>query len=183
MDSIFTNKEVLGLVAIYMFYRFMNAVETTNSAGLLFIDEIRNYLENEDMAQQIAKAIFEYRKKNIAIVMAAQDYKFFETNIYAKQILGGSLANLILFPDSTVDENYKTTLNLTSEEFKFIKNPTTKREILFKRIGGGSVVLNVDLSPLGDYLKIFNSSSSAIQIMEKLQNENPKNWREEYLKC
>ncbi|MDX4069258.1 VirB4 family type IV secretion/conjugal transfer ATPase [Aliarcobacter skirrowii] len=183
MDSILNNQEVLGLVALYMFYRFMNAVETTSSSGLLFIDEIRNYLENKDMAQQIAKAIFEYRKKDIVIVMAAQDHRFFQTNEYAKQILGGSLANLILFPDSTVDNDYKETLNLTSEEFRFIKNPTNKREVLFKRVGGGSVVLNVDLHPLDDYLKVFNSSTSAVQIMEKLQNENPKNWREEYLKC
>jgi type IV secretion system protein VirB4 len=184
MDTVLSNKEASGLVAIYLFHRFMKVVENSvDGCGLLFIDEIREYLENPFYAQQIAKAVFQFRKKNIAIVMAAQDHKFFQTNTYAKQILGGSLANLILFPDSTVDEDYKTTLNLTSEEFRFIKNPTGKREVLLKRIGGGSTILNVDLAPLGSYLNIFNSSTSAINLMKKCKKEDPINWREEYLKC
>lgn len=184
MDTVLGNKEVAGLVAIYMFHRFMKAIENIEGAcGLLFVDEIREYLENDMVAQQIAKAIFQFRKKDIVIVMAAQDHKFFQTNTYAKQILGGSLANLILFPDSTVDNDYKETLNLTSEEFRFIKNPTGKREVLLKRIGGGSTILNVDLAPLGKYLNVFNSSTSALNLMNKCKKQYPTSWKEEYLKC
>ena len=71
-------------------------------------------------------------------------------------------------------------LGLNQAEFDWIKVPK-KRQVLIKRKGGESVILDVDLSPLGRYLKIFDSGASAIRRCNDLRKGKLDDWKETYL--
>ena len=48
-------------------------------------------------------------------------------------------------------------------------------------MGRDSQIINVDLSHLGKYLKVFNSDSFNVLEIERLKQEDPINWKENYL--
>ena len=177
MDTIFQNAEAPALVSLYIFQQ----IKQLNKPVLIFIDEIVSYLKNEYFANAILEILIEIRKKNGVVILAAQDYKFFLETEVGSQILGTSLANLILFPEPA-DENYQKALNLTDQEFKYITTETDKRKILFKRVQDGtSTILNVDLSLLGNDLKIYDSSTNSVEKIKRFKNKYPNSWKEKYL--
>lgn len=177
MDSIFHNPEAPTLISLYIFQKIKQLKEPV----LIFIDEIVDYLNNKDFAKKILELLLEIRKKDGVLILAAQDYKFFTENEIGRKILGTSLANLILFPEPA-DEEYQKALNLSDVEYEYIKNSTDKRKVLFKRVQTGtSTIINVDLSPLEKYLKIFNSSNDAVRKINILTKEDPKNYKEKFL--
>ena len=181
MDSVFHNERATSLIAMYMFHKLKDKVTSEPSPFIVFIDELVSYIKNEDFAHKIVEILLEYRKLDGIVIGAIQDYKYLINNKIGDEILGGSFANIILYPDSTVDEKYKDRLGLTSSEFNFIKNSTDKHKILFKRVGGSSVILDVDLSKLGNYLKTFDSSSRAVNLIKNLKSTYPTTWKEVYL--
>lgn len=184
MDTALNDPKAAALLALYLFHKLKVEVEKTNSPFIVFVDEVPAYLENEDFAAKFVEILLEFRKKRGCLMMAAQSYKFFKENKYGRKILGESLANIIVYPTNTADEEFKETLKLTSEEYNFVKNNVEPRRILFKRFSstGESIVLNVNLAPLGKYLNIFSSGTPKILEMKKLKEKSPLTWKEEFLK-
>jgi hypothetical protein len=52
---------------------------------------------------------------------------------------------------------------------------------MVKKNNAETVILNVDLSILGNHLRVFNSSSEEVAAVKRLQRNHPKNWLEKYL--
>ena len=182
MDSVLKDERATKLISLYIMYRFTSELQNSNSKGIIWIDELRNYIEDKHFSQKIKEIILEVRKLNCSFITAIQDSKILIDNKdVGSYLLGDSMANLILFPNSNMSKEAKEVLNLNSEEFNFIKtaNPSN-RQILFKRVGGEGIILNVDLEPLGKYLKIFDSSSVSVREFEKLKTISP-NYKEEFL--
>ena len=182
MDSVFHNKKAPTLISYYIFHRLKMMVIETASPSIVVIDEIPDYLENKDFAKKVVEVILEIRKKDGIAILMGQSLSLFLDTEAGKKIIGSSIANLILFPDSTITEDEKKELNLTSEEFNYLKEQTNKRKPLLKRVNtGGSVQLNVDLSSLGKYLKVFDSSTSAVLKLDRYKKKFPTEWKERYL--
>ena len=182
MDSVFHNKKAPTLISYYIFHKFKMVISETDSPSIIVIDEIPDYLANKDFAHKIVEVILEIRKKNGICILMGQSLSLFLDTEAGKKIIGSSIANLILFPDSSINEEHRKVLNLTSEEFNYIKTQTNKRKPLLKRVNtGGSVQLNVDLAPLDEYLKIFNSSNTAVLKMNRLKKQYPLEWKERFL--
>ncbi|WP_324171111.1 hypothetical protein [Sulfurimonas sp.] len=182
MDSVFHNKKAPTLISYYIFHRLKMIVSETTSPSIVVIDEIPDYLANIDFGKKVVEIILEIRKKDGIAILMGQSLSLFLDTEAGRKIIGSSIANFILFPDTLIIEEAKKILNLTSEEFNYIKTQTNKRKPLLKRVNtGGSVQLNVDLSSLGKYLNIFNSSTVAVLKLDRLKKKFPTNWKERYL--
>ncbi|WP_321778822.1 hypothetical protein [Sulfurimonas sp.] len=182
MDSVFHNKKAPTLISYYIFHRLKMIVSETASPSIVVIDEIPDYLSNVDFGKKVVEIILEIRKKDGIAILMGQSLSLFLDTEAGRKIIGSSIANLILFPDTSIKEETKKILNLTSEEFNYIKTQTNKRKPLLKRVNtGGSVQLNVDLSSLGKYLNIFNSSTVAVLKLDRLKKKFPTDWKERYL--
>jgi type IV secretory pathway VirB4 component len=57
----------------------------------------------------------------------------------------------------------------------------TKREVLWKPKDGESIILDVDLSPLGQNLKFLSSSTRDVAHMESLEEQYGDRWVEHYV--
>jgi len=182
MDSVFHNKKAPTLISYYIFHRLKMIVSETASPSIVVIDEIPDYLQNIDFGKKVVEIILEIRKKDGIAILMGQSLSLFLDTEAGRKIIGSSIANLILFPDTSIKEDTKKMLNLTSEEFNYVKEQTNKRKPLLKRVNtGGSVQLNVDLSSLGKYLNVFNSSTQAVLKLDRLKKKFPYDWKERYL--
>ncbi len=182
MDKIIQNREAIPLVAKYLFHKLENLANEKNMPFVIFIDELREYLENEYFLEIITNFLIQARKLNAIIIGAIQNIDFFTENKEAKKLLGSNFASFILFPDSLVKEDYQKILNLTDNEYEFIKYNTKPREVLYKKLKGESVKLKIDLKHLKNYINVFNSDIQNRHRMKKLKKEFKKNWREQYIK-
>jgi type IV secretory pathway VirB4 component len=72
-------------------------------------------------------------------------------------------------------------IGLNPAEFDWIKTTGGSREALIKKNNAETVILNVNLSVLGNHLKVFNSSSKDVAAIKKLQKVHPHEWLEKYL--
>ncbi len=81
--------------------------------------------------------------------------------------------------------------DLTDAEWSYIKGEskisrTLKRSVLVKRQSAQghpeSVILDLDLSPLGPYLKLYRSGSEPLQLVKQLQKQwGQDQWLDPYL--
>ncbi len=173
MDSIFKNTDALSLISMYIFHKLYAVSDEKDAPFMIFVDEALSYFENPFFAKRLEEQTLEVRKKNGIIIYGVQDYKQFLRSEYSRSILGASIATAILFPDPTADEKYKETFKLTASEFKFIKENSKPYHVLVKKQNvSESIILNVNLSSLGKYLKIFDSSSSTVANVLELKKQN-----------
>jgi ComB4 competence protein len=113
--------------------------------------------------------------------MAVQSAKtIFEDKTY--QEMKDNISTYILYPNSKADAKYYVDeIGLNSAEFDWIKTTGGHREVMVKKNNAETVILKVDLSILGNHLRVFNSSSEEVAVVKRLQRHYPKNWLEKYL--
>ncbi|MBK3498175.1 type IV secretion system DNA-binding domain-containing protein [Campylobacter fetus subsp. venerealis] len=186
MDGILTNKKTSALAAIYIFHKLKNqAKNSTDTRGFFcFIDELKDYLQDETMQEKILESILEVRKIGGVMCMGFQSLSLFNQIERGSSFLD-NIANFIIFPTNNSEAlaEMQNMIGLTPTEVKFLNESTSgSREILLNmKLRNESAKLNIDLSRLGDYLKAFSSSSNNVMLIKKLREESPKHWRKIYL--
>ena len=184
MDTILTNPQITALSAMYMFHKIKTISQAQNKGFFIWIDELRDYLNDDNMKDRIIEAIVEIRKINGVITMGIQNLDFLDRVSNSNTFID-NMSNYIVFPtsDSKNLDRLKVDLSLSDTEINFLKTAGKEsRQILFKQKEVGSCILEVDLSRLGDYLRVFSSSSDDVALLKHLKENYPANWRDMYLK-
>lgn len=182
MDAIIKDKTLAGLMAFYIFHKLSNNAKSTNKGFFVFVDELKDYLNNEIMREKLLEAILEVRKINGAVMVATQDIGFF------KEIPKGSsfinnMVNFLIYPTKNEQtlEDLRTMANLTGNEIAFLsKTNPTERKILLKR-GDYSAILDVNLARLGGLLNIFSSDAGDVKNLKALRRAYGEQWRDLYI--
>jgi type IV secretion/conjugal transfer VirB4 family ATPase len=180
MSTILDTPEILGSLTYYLFHKLFQTVGRADCGYAVFVDELPRYLASKEFAPRIEMLLQEIRKTDGVFIGAAQDAGSVLDHPIASKIQN-NMATYILFPEPRAKkEHYMTGLGLNQAEFDWIKVPKV-RQALLKRKGGESIILDVNLAPLGNYLKIFNSGASAIRRCNDLRKGNPHDWKNDYL--
>lgn len=177
--SILEQPHVLGVATQYIFHRLKETVLEHPSPYVVFVDEMVKYLNSPQFAPKIQELVREIRKTNGVFIGAMQEVGPFIENPHSKPLLE-STATLLLAPSATAEAKYYIDgLGLNEAEFDWIRTPSN-RQMLMKRKGGESTVLDINLAPLGDYLNMFDSSSKAVK---RLRDEKALggDWKERFL--
>ena len=185
-EDILKDSNVLGILSYYIFYSFSRSV-SRGSPHICFVDEMPFYLKNDIFADYISKAFKEWRKRNGVIIGAVQDASTLTSNDRGRQLINNS-GKLIIFPNSVAKrEEYCDGLGLTDTEYNWIKNFNQyskygQRCCLVKnRTTQESVVLDIDLSNMGQNLKLFSSQSSDVIKVKELQQQYGADWQRYYI--
>lgn len=183
--GILKEKRILAPVISYVFYSYMRFMERYPSPHVYFLDEIWNYLDHPDIAPFIDKVVLESRKKNGIIIGAVQSAAMLTRSQNGRTFIGNA-ATFLIFPNPSANaEDYsgegRDTIGLTDKEFQWVKTCTEGYQVMMKRKGGGSVILNVDLSSLGSYLKLLSSQNSNVHKVEELIKQHGNEWVGHYL--
>ena len=140
--------EALVAMSDYLFHRMKMAVLEEPGSHAIFVDELNKYIESSIFAPRIKETVSEIRKTNGIFIGAAQSAKTILQTAVGREIQA-SIASYLLFPDATAEEQYYRGegINLTRAEFEWVRNPSY-RQVMLKRRGGESVILDVNLAGL-----------------------------------
>jgi type IV secretion/conjugal transfer VirB4 family ATPase len=174
------NPDVLGAIADYLFFRMKSTILNSPSPSAICIDEANKYLASEQFSPKIKETSEECRKLDMILILMLQTAgSLFENEMFQK--MKENFSTYILFPNHKAEAKYYIDeIGLNSAEFNWIKTASS-REVMIKKEDAETVILNVDLSSLGKYLKVFNSSSKDVSKVNELQKENSEEWLDIYL--
>ncbi len=183
--AILKNPKLSALSAMYLFHKIKNISKNANKGFFIWIDELRDYLNDKNMRDKIIEMIVEIRKINGVITMGLQNLDFLDEISNANTFIE-NMSNYIIFPtkdEKTLEQLYSK-LSLSGSEINFLSQASkNKRQVLFKQKEIGSAILDVNLSSLGkDYLRVFSSSSDDVNELLELKKQYPSEWRDRYLK-
>lgn len=186
MDGVLQNPKNSALTALYIFHKLKNQAKnnTTKRGFFCFIDELKDYLNDETMREKILEAILEVRKIGGVMCMGFQSISMFKGIEKGTSFLG-NIANFIIFPTNNQNtiEELTEMIGLTPTEARFLyeTDPNSRKVLLKMLLRNETAYLNVDLSKLGNYLRAFSSSSDNVALLKKFKTENAQKWRELYL--
>ena len=179
MTKVQLNPQTAAAVTTYIMHR-IRSIGREAFPHLIFIDETAPMLEDQTFLKSVEVLLREHAKLKGVVCVCFQDTKPINS------VILNQCKTWFLFPNPAANaEDYKM-FDLTQFEWDYIKgfhriSKDLKRSVLLKK-PGESVILNVDLSPLGNLLQIYRSGSEPLKIVRELQQKWGINqWVERYL--
>lgn len=157
-----------------------------NEAGFnIFIDEGANLLQNEGFRAVVMEMFREYRKLGGAVGIAFQDPAALHRSGIAEAVIENT-ATMIFFPNALATRKSLEAFNLNDEQLAFVTGGGLVggrgRPVLVVQRDGAtgfdeSVIIDVDLSPLGDALKFYRAGAAANRELAALKTQHGDDWR------
>ena len=181
-------KDNLGpAVVSYVMHRTMDVSVQQGHPALYFVDETAPLLRNEYFAAKFAAGLQEGRKLGQVFICAFQRPNAIEESGHGQTILG-QCATQIFFPNAKAKREDFALFGLTEREMAFVLGKShnhLKRKFLMRRIseteGIESVVIDADMSILGDDLQTFASGNAAVRKIRELKKLDPVNYKQHYM--
>jgi len=157
-----------------------------NSRGfVIFIDEAAKLLENDGF-RSLAKEMYrEYRKLNGAVGLAFQDPGALHRSGIADAVIENT-ATFIFLPNSEANPESLKRFNLNDEQVSFVmgggirRKQGERRVLVVKRDAASgydeSAIIDVDLSPLGDALRLYRAGTDANAHLAAIQQQWGAEW-------
>ncbi|MCP4395011.1 MAG: hypothetical protein GY804_12205 [Alphaproteobacteria bacterium] len=182
---IFDDDTLAPAVISYIMHRIQSVTGATGAPSLIMIDETAPMLKHPMFRDYFIIGLQEGRKKRQAYLCAFQQPNIVD-NLGLGEVVRGQCQTVIFFrnPQGTIDE-YEN-WQLTPSELGFIKGEYMRElqyAILVSRpVTGESVILDVNLSGLGPYIKLYSSGRRHVLLAEQLRKEiGVDNYIEKYL--
>ena len=171
---IFEDETLAPAVISYIMHRIQSETGETGVPSLIMIDETAPMLKHPMFRDYFVIGLQEGRKKRQAYLCAFQQPNIID-KLGVGEVIRGQCQTVIFFrnPQATPDDYINW--NLTEAETDFIFGKSYRDfpyAILLSRPSTGeSVILDVDLSGLGPYLKLYNSGRKNVLLVEELIKE------------
>jgi type IV secretory pathway VirB4 component len=174
MTEVQKEPALAAAMVTYIMHRIRQVVRSQALPHLIFIDETAPMLEDAVFRGYVEQLFREHRKLRGSINVCFQDAGALLKSPIAETMLN-NCPTLFLFMNPSAQEKDYAPLNLTSEQWAFVKGVSNlakhlKRGVLVKR-ATESVFLDVDLSGLGPLLKVYRSGVEPVRLMRQLQRE------------
>ncbi len=171
---IFEDETLAPAVISYIMHRIQSETGETGVPSLIMIDETAPMLKHPMFRDYFIIGLQEGRKKRQAYLCAFQQPSIID-KLGVGEVIRGQCQTVIFFRNpQAMPEDYAN-WNLTDAETDFIFGRSYRDfpyAILLSRPSTGeSVILDVDLSGLGPYLKLYNSGRKNVLLVEELVKE------------
>lgn len=182
-SEIIDHKPILIPVLHYLMHRVELSLD--GSPAIVVFDDAWEMFDNEVIVPILDDFLKRLRQKNCIAIMISRDIEelgHFELS----HILTENVATEIYFPNREPQEYYKSIFHLTEDEFDIIKMMAPHDHHFLLKHAGDSLIIDANLSVLGDYIKILSADEVTLAAMEEViaaeVAENPdkkaeaKNW-------
>ena len=171
---IFEDEVLAPAVISYIMHRIQSETGETGVPSLIMIDETAPMLKHPMFRDYFAIGLQEGRKKRQAYLCAFQQPNIID-KLGVGEVIRGQCQTVIFFRNpQAMPEDY-VNWNLTNAETDFIFGKTYRdfpyAILLSRPATGESVILDVDLSGLGPYLRLYNSGRKNVLLVEELIKE------------
>ncbi len=170
--TIFQDAMLSPAVISYLMHRIHTVAAAQGTPSMIMIDETAPMLEHPMFRESFIVGLREGRKKRQAFLCAFQQPNFLEAKGLGDAIRG-QCQTVIFFRNPQATEKDYASWNLSPREMNFILGKEfadSKYAILVSRPAvHESVILDVNLSGLGPYLKIYSSGNKHVLLAEQLK--------------
>lgn len=171
---IFEDETLAPAVISYIMHRIQSETGEIGVPSLIMIDETAPMLKHPMFRDYFAIGLQEGRKKRQAYLCAFQQPNIID-KLGVGEVIRGQCQTVIFFRNpQAMPEDY-VNWNLTNAETDFIFGKSYRdfpyAILLSRPATGESVILDVDLSGLGPYLRLYNSGRKNVLLVEELIKE------------
>lgn len=171
---IFEDATLAPAVISYIMHRIQIETGETGVPSLIMIDETAPMLQHPMFRDYFTIGLQEGRKKRQAYLCAFQQPNIID-KLGVGEVIRGQCQTIIFFRNpQAMPEDY-VNWNLTERELDFIFGKSYRdfpyAILLSRPATGESVILDVNLSGLGPYLKLYNSGRKNVLLVEELIKE------------
>ena len=138
------------------------------------------WIQNEIVAKEVFNKQKTIRKQNGFVVLGTQSVEDFAKSKIATAVIEQSATILLLANPQAKKVDYVDRLNLSEEEFEFVKKvDPNKYKFLVRKNTGEKSIVSLDLSSVGkENLAILSTGSTFVDEVEKIINDKSKNYDE-----
>ena len=170
--TIFQDSLLAPAVISYLMHRIHTVAAAQGTPSMIMIDETAPMLEHPMFRESFIVGLREGRKKRQAFLCAFQQPNFLEAAGLG-DVIRGQCQTVIFFRNPQATEKDYASWNLSPREMNFILGrefADRKYAILVSRpVVHESVILDVNLSGLGPYLKVYSSGNKHVLLAEQLK--------------
>ncbi len=171
---IFEDDTLAPAVISYIMHRIQAETGDSGTPALIMIDETAPMLKHPMFRDYFMIGLQEGRKKRQAYLCAFQQPNVIDT-LGVGEVIRGQCQTVLFFRNPQATPEDYLNWNLTQAEMDFIFGRSYRdfpyAILLSRPATGESVILDVDLSGLGPYLKIYNSGRKNVLLVEELVKE------------
>lgn len=169
-----SEKERMAVLS-YLFRRVERVIEDRKPT-LIIIDEAWKALDNPYFADRLSNWLVTARKQNAVVVMMTQYASQLEQTRTGKTIVE-AVPTQVLLPNIRASESDYAMLNLDEKELGILLGTGSNSRLALVRDDQGSVVIDADLSALGDHLTILGGMEKGEALVGADYRDNPDFWR------
>ncbi|MGN1091814.1 MAG: hypothetical protein ACI4RJ_04940 [Alphaproteobacteria bacterium] len=170
--TIFQDAMLAPAVISYLMHRIHTVAAAQGTPSMIMIDETAPMLEHPMFRESFIVGLREGRKKRQAFLCAFQQPNFLEAAGLG-DVIRGQCQTVIFFRNPQATEKDYASWGLSPREMNFILGKEfadRKYAILVSRPAvHESVILDVNLSGLGPYLKVYSSGNKHVLLAEQLK--------------
>ena len=170
--TIFQDSLLSPAVISYLMHRIHTVAAAQGTPSMIMIDETAPMLEHPMFRESFIVGLREGRKKRQAFLCAFQQPNFLEAAGLG-DVIRGQCQTVIFFRNPQATEKDYASWNLSPREMNFILGKEfadRKYAILVSRPAvHESVILDVNLTGLGPYLKVYSSGNKHVLLAEQLK--------------
>lgn len=183
MDFIENLQKEAGLIAWYILHKILYMAKNKSKGFFVFIDEFKTYASNEKIIDRVNYIITQARKANGVIALALQDLNQLDGVTNANSIIA-NMGNFIIFPTDKIQLFEKYQIHLSDYEKAFLtdSSPTCRKVLVKNTITKTSNIIDVNLSKLDNNLNFLSSNAEDVNLIKKLKQSNPNDWRSLYIR-
>lgn len=186
MTKLLEDPTLGAAVVHYLMHKIRNTMRRNNAPGFIFIDETEPLLRDPNFRKLFMISLQEFRKiRGVVISVFQRPEAIRDSGV--SQLVRQQSGTYYLFQNPGARASDYGEFELTERELAFVLGQSglakkAKRSILIKRpMTHESVIVDVDLSPIGPFLKIFSSSSSDVKLVSDLYRKMEGRWIERYI--
>ncbi len=169
------NEKERTAVLGYIFRRLERAMQDRRPT-IIIIDEAWKALDNDYFAEKLQDWLVTARKLNAVVMLVTQFASQIARSKAGASMLQG-VQNQILIPNPKASEEHFAPLNLGDKEMAIMLDAIPGARLALVRGDEGSVLIDTDLSALGDYLTILGGGKAAHRMFGDDIDGNPNFWR------
>lgn len=166
LSEIINQKPVLIPIISYLMQKIESSLD--GSPTIIVFDEAWDLLDNEIIAPKLNGFLQRLRKKNCSVIFISKNHEEIAESAIVKTIQENTATQIYLPIEENSSQYYKTIFELSEEEFGVLQMMGKGDKNFLLKHRGDALIIDIDLSCLGENLKILSADSTTIAAMEEV---------------
>jgi type IV secretion system protein VirB4 len=180
LTAILDDETLVQPTAQYLLYRIKRLMD--GRRGVLALDEAHAYMPHDQFKDLTEDCLLTARKNEWIIILSTQQPEHLLKGSFGATVVNQCMSKFVYRIPTADKKVWCGDMHFTEGEFSAISEGMLAHEVLLKR-ESGSAILNFDLSPLPECLKILSGRAKTVREVEVLREAHGGAWAEKFMEA